>query len=54
MRSSESANSFISARNRGGLVAPCEGLLGILEEAEISFRKHVGRAIFPTLLEIFP
>ena len=42
LKSSESANSFISARNRGGLVAPCEGLLGILEEAEISFRKHVG------------
>jgi hypothetical protein len=35
--------SFISARSRGGLVAPCEDLLGILEEAEISFRNHVGR-----------
>ncbi len=42
LKSSESANNFISARSRGGLVAPCEGLLGILEEAEISFRKHVG------------
>lgn len=43
LKATECANSFISARSRGGLVAPCEGLLGILEEAEISFRKHVGR-----------
>ena len=41
-KSIESATNFISAHSRGGLVAPCEGLLGILEEAEISFRKHVG------------
>ena len=42
LKSSESTNSFISARSRGGLVAPSDALLGILEEAEISFRKHVG------------
>ena len=43
LKATECANSFISACSRGGLVAPCEGLLGILEEAEISYRKHVGR-----------
>ena len=42
LKSSESTNSFISARSRGGLGAPSDALLGILEEAEISFRKHVG------------
>lgn len=42
LKSTECANNFISARSRGGLVTPCDGLLGILEEAEISFRKHVG------------
>ena len=42
LKSSEGASNFVSARSRGGLVTPCEGLLGILEEAEILFRKHVG------------
>lgn len=44
LKSDETANSFISARSRGGLVTPCENLLGILEEAEICFRKNVGMA----------
>ena len=42
LKSSEGANNFVTARSRGGLVIPCEGLLGILEEAEMLFRKHVG------------
>ena len=38
----ESANSFLSARSRGGLVTPCDDFLGILKEAEMCFRKNVG------------
>ena len=41
MKSTEAPNSFISARTRGGLVNPCDDLVSILEDAEISFRKHV-------------
>ena len=40
MKSTES-NSFISARIRGGLVTPCNDLVGILEEAEVLFRNEV-------------
>ena len=39
LKSDQSANSFISARSRGGLVTLCDDLLGILEEAEKTFRK---------------
>ena len=48
LKSSKSANSSISARTRGGLVAPCEALLGILEEAEISSENTLGPAILLT------
>jgi hypothetical protein len=42
MKSShETSNSFISARSRGGLVTPCEELVGILEITELCFRKEV-------------
>lgn len=41
MRSSEQTNSFIAARTRGGLVTPSQELVGILEQAEMSFRQHV-------------
>ena len=41
LKSDQSANSFISARGRGGLVTPCDDLLGILE-AKKMFRKKVG------------
>lgn len=34
-------NSFIQARSRGGLVTPSDHLMGIVEEAEICFRKTV-------------
>ena len=40
LKSAES-NSFISARTRGGLVTPCNDLVGILEEAEVLFRNEV-------------
>ena len=42
LKSHQSANSFISARSRGGVVTPCDDLLGILEEAEKTFRKNMG------------
>lgn len=41
MKSIDQSNSFIAARTRGGLVNPSQELVGILEEAEISFRQHV-------------
>ena len=40
----QSSNSFIAARSRGGLITPCDDLLGILEAAEISFRKKVDKS----------
>ena len=43
MKSAES-NSFISARTRGGLVTPCNDLVGILEEAEVLFRNEVTKS----------
>ena len=37
-------NSFISARTRGGLVTPCNDLVGILEEVEVLFRNEVTKS----------
>ena len=42
LKSTEPDNSFIEARSRGGLVTPSDNLMGIVEEAEICFRKTVG------------
>lgn len=41
LKSTTEGDTFISARSRGGLVEPCRDLIAILEEAEISFRRHV-------------
>jgi len=38
---SSGTSSFIASRTRGGLVNPSENLVGILEEAEITFRQQV-------------
>ncbi|CAB3991924.1 Hypothetical predicted protein [Paramuricea clavata] len=40
LKSTESDNNFILARSRGGLVSPSHHLMGIVEEAEICFRKN--------------
>ena len=37
-------NSFISARTRGGLVTPCDDLVGILEIAEVLFREKLNES----------
>jgi hypothetical protein len=37
-------NSFIQARNRGSLVNPSDDLIGILQEAEINFRREVNKS----------
>jgi hypothetical protein len=37
-------NSFIQARNRGSLVNPLDDLIGILQEAEINFRREVNKS----------
>ena len=42
LKSTESDNNYILARSRGGLVAPNHHLVGIVEEAEILFRKNIG------------
>ena len=42
LKSTESDNNFILTRSRGGLVSPSHHLMGIVEEAEICFRKNVG------------
>ena len=42
LKSTESDNNYILARSRGGLVAPNHHLMGIVEEAEILFRKNIG------------
>lgn len=44
MQSEQENNSFIQARNRGGLVNPSDDLLGILQEAEINFRREVNKS----------
>ena len=41
MNSDDSDNNFILARSRGGLISPSHHLMGIVEEAEICFRKNV-------------
>lgn len=43
LKSTECDNNFILARSRGGLVVPSHHLMGIVEEAEICFRKNVGK-----------
>ena len=42
LKSGDSDNNFILARSRGGLISPSHHLMGIVEEAEICFRKNVG------------
>ena len=54
LKSDQSANSFISARSRGGLVTPCDDLLGILEEAEKTFRKKVGMGELTDIVRNIP
>ena len=44
MKSSNELNSFISAGTSGGLVTPCDDLVGIIEEAEVLFRKEVSQS----------
>ena len=44
LQSEQENNSFIQARNRGGLVNPSEDLLGILQKAEINFRRKVSKS----------
>ena len=45
MKSAEElTNSFISARTRGGLVTPCDDLVGILEIAEVLFREKLNES----------
>ena len=42
MNSDDSDNNFILVRSRCGLISPSHHLMGIVEEAEICFRKNVG------------
>jgi flagellin-specific chaperone FliS len=44
LQSEQENNSFIQARNRGGLVNPSDDLIGILQEAEINFRREVNKS----------
>ena len=44
LQSEQENNSFIQARNRGGLVNPSDDLTGILQEAEINFRREVNKS----------
>jgi hypothetical protein len=44
MKSTETAQEFISARSRGGLVSPTADLVGILEVTELSFRNEVSNS----------
>jgi hypothetical protein len=41
LKSAGQDNNFILARSRGGLVAPSHHLVGIIQEAEVCFRKNV-------------
>ena len=43
MKSTETANTFISARTRGGLICPCDDLIHIVEVAELSFRSEISK-----------
>ncbi|CAB4037417.1 Hypothetical predicted protein, partial [Paramuricea clavata] len=40
LQSEQENNSFIQARNRGGLVNPSDDPIGILQEAKINFRRE--------------
>ena len=42
LKSGDSDNNFILARSRGGVISPSHHLMGIVEEAEICFRRNVG------------
>ena len=44
LQSEQESNSFIQARNRGGLVNPSDDLIGILQEAEKNFRSEVNKS----------
>ena len=44
LQSEQENNSFIQARNRGGLVNQSDDLIGILQEAEINFRREVNKS----------
>ncbi|CAB3994279.1 Hypothetical predicted protein [Paramuricea clavata] len=44
LQSEQENNSFIQAPNRGGLVNPSDDLIGILQEAEINFRREVNKS----------
>ena len=41
LKSDDLDNNFILARSRGGLISPSHHLMGMVEEAEICFRKNV-------------
>ena len=41
MKATGKGSSYISSRTRGGLVNPSSYLVGIIEEAELPFRKEV-------------
>ncbi len=43
MKSTKTANTFISARTRGGLIYPCDDLIHIVEVAELSFRSEISK-----------
>ena len=44
MKSSGNLPSFISSRSRGGLVNPSDDLVGILENTEYIFRRHISES----------
>ena len=44
MKCSNKSNTFILAWTRGGLITPCDDLVGILEEAEVFFKTEVGKS----------
>ena len=44
LQSEQESNSFIQARNRGGLVNPSDDLIGILQVAEKNFRSEVNKS----------
>ena len=44
LQSEQENNSFTQARNRGGHVNPSDDLIGILQKAEIKFRREVNKS----------
>ena len=44
LQSEQKNNSFTQARNRGGHVNPSDDLIGILQKAEIKFRREVNKS----------